>query len=205
VVFHPAGEMHAETMYEVETRTFNVEIPSVQLQDLREFGVMSDHAADYRGGVLSLLAARAYREFREGDDVSGLIIEGLTLEILGQARRLELSNEIQRTPKWLVKAKDLLQARFAERLSLDEIAREVGVHPVYLGQAFRKHFNSTIGEYVRTLRVQNAARTLVTSDVSLAVLALEMGFTDQSHFCKSFKRIMGFTPAHYRREFRVQS
>jgi AraC family transcriptional regulator len=79
-----------------------------------------------------------------------------------------------------------------------EIARRVGVHPVYLASEFRRRYGLTVGEYVRQLRIEYASRQLSTSDTPLVEIALNSGFSSQSHFSWTFKRITGITPAQFR-------
>jgi len=55
----------------------------------------------------------------------------------------------------------------------------------------------TLGEYVRTLRIEEAAR-LLEQDMPLSAIALVVGFYDQAHFSNAFKTVTGFTPSSYR-------
>jgi AraC family transcriptional regulator len=59
-----------------------------------------------------------------------------------------------------------------------------------------------VGTYVRRLRVELAGRWLTDTDLPLAEIALAAGFCDQSHFSNLFRRIIGVTPSHYRRQAR---
>ena len=68
------------------------------------------------------------------------------------------------------------------------------MHPVYLACAFRRHYRCTIGEYVRQLRVESACRELSKANTPLSQIALTAGFTDQSQFSRTFKRVIGLTP-----------
>ena len=129
---------------------------------------------------------------------AGLIIEGLTLEIMAETARRAAQNGRQTIPYWLKRAKDLLHARFAENLTLEQIAREVGVHPVHLSSVFRQKFHCTVGEYIRQLRIEYACREIAKGEMPLAIIALEAGFANQGHFSGTFKRLTGLTPAAYR-------
>jgi AraC family transcriptional regulator len=151
-----------------------------------------------RSGRLPALAARLYREFRTWDPSSSLIVEGLLLEMMGESMRRPDRCDDVRAPRWLVRARDMVESGFASSLTLDEIAAEVGVHPVYLARAFRRHYRCTVGERIRHLRVQLARGRLVASDEPLNQIALDAGFADQSHFSKTFKAVTGFTPSQYR-------
>jgi AraC family transcriptional regulator len=82
---------------------------------------------------------------------------------------------------------------------VSEVAQAAGVHPAHLARGFRTYFKTSLGSYIRRLRVEFAARELVQSEASLATVALAAGFADQSHFTRLFKRHTGFTPNAYRR------
>jgi AraC-like DNA-binding protein len=154
------------------------------------------------GGAPAWLAGRLYQEFREPDALSPLVVEGTVLEILGHAARRAASAGRRPPPRWLRQVTDLLHARFRENLPLDELARTAAVHPAHLARVFRRHLRCSAGEYVRQLRVEHACRALSRTDTPLAEVALNVGFSDQSHFSTVFKRHTGFTPAAFRRLFR---
>jgi AraC family transcriptional regulator len=105
-------------------------------------------------------------------------------------------------PPWLLHALEFVHARSAETVSLSALARCAGVHPVYLARAFRAHVGLSLGAYVRKLRVDHAADRLVSTDRSIAEIALEAGFSDQSHLTRVFRSTLGLTPAQYRDRFR---
>ena len=67
-----------------------------------------------------------------------------------------------------------------------------------LSREFRKHYDTTIGEFIRKRRIEHACQLLASSDTSLSEIALVCGFSDQSHFCAMFKSHTGLTPAKFR-------
>jgi len=136
------------------------------------------------------------------DEASPLAMEGLTLEILAAVSRSRDDRLERKPPHWLIKARELVHDRFTGKLILDEIAGAVDIHPVHLCRAFRRYFGCTPGDYVRSLRVDFAARQLLTSQQSLVGIALAAGFVDQSHFTKAFKRCTGMTPGAFRLQVR---
>jgi AraC family transcriptional regulator len=145
-----------------------------------------------------MLAMRLYSEFMHLDGVSPLAIEGLFLELIATVSRRMTGNFRCKSDRWLRQACDLLRARFSESLSLNEIAHQVGVHPVHLARGFRRSFGTTVGEYVRQLRVDHARTALSEGNARLRDVALDAGFFDQSHFCRVFRRFTGMTPQEYR-------
>lgn len=176
---------------------FLVEIEPQRLERLGE-ALSLDEPMFFDGGVLAWLMMRLYNEAHQTDEASSLAVEGLSLEILAQLSRRRATVSQPKLPRWLKQARDLLHAQFSETLTHDDIANAVGVHPVHLANVFRQHFKCTIGEYIRSLRIEHACREISTSDASLVEIALASGFSDQSHFSKVFKRLVGMTPTQFR-------
>jgi AraC family transcriptional regulator len=203
LVFHPAGEPHANRWHDAGGRVFHIDISHARADAIREHGPCLDRPADHRRGVAPWLAGRLYREYCRPDGVSSLAMEGLVLEIIAEVARHPLPAAERRPPPWLRRARELLHDRFTEKLSLGEIATAVGVHPVHLARVFRRQHGCTAGDYIRRLRVEFACRQLASSDVPLVEIALTAGFPDQSHFTKTFRHQMRMTPGEFRRHFRA--
>ncbi len=96
-------------------------------------------------------------------------------------------------------------AHFAEPITLAQTAIAIGIHPVHLAREFRRNYCSTVGEYVRQLRIESACQRLATSDEPLNQIALALGLFDQSHFSRTFKTFIGMSPANYRQNFRFRT
>jgi AraC family transcriptional regulator len=202
VTFSPAEEQHSNHFTDTGSRCFIIDIDPRWFQRVSEHRVRLDRPNDFHGGTLTCLATKLYREFQEMDEVSELIIEGLILEMVAETSRHLARSPTGRTPRWLEQARDFLHDQFSEKLSLANIAKSVGVHPVYLASEFHRCYDTTVGEYVRRLRIESACCKLSTSDVPLVEIALTAGFSSQSHFSRIFKRLTGMTPAEYRTTFR---
>ena len=196
LIFHPSGEMHSDH-FQSEVRCFNLQLDTHLNQQVPRL----EQPAAFHGGMPGFLATKLYREFRLMDDSSALAIEGLTLELLAETARSKRGLAHQ-TPPWLDQARDLLHARFAERLTLADLAADVGVHSTHLAREFHRRYNRTVGEYVRHLRIEFACLQLCTTAKPLSEIALAAGFFDQSHFARTFKLFIGMSPNAYRKMFR---
>jgi AraC family transcriptional regulator len=108
------------------------------------------------------------------------------------------SARVPRDLRSLRRACEYVHAHFGENLTLAQVARAAGVHPVYLGQAFRHEFGETLGAYLNRIRVRAAAERLAHSDLPLSAIALDFGFYDQSHFTRIFRQLTGATPGVFR-------
>ena len=198
LLFHPPEETHAEHFHDAGGHSFIIEIEPLWLEHLREHRALPEPTAGIKWGITELLARRLYKEIVQHDEVSDLIIEGLMFELVGEAVRARPNVEANHPPRWLVQARELLHEHFAESLKLDDMAQLVGVHPVHLAQAFHKSYACTIGDYVRRLRIERACHELATSESPIVDIALATGFCDQSHFTRTFKKVVGIAPSQYR-------
>jgi AraC family transcriptional regulator len=193
----PAGEIH-ENEIQIHSRCLHVSSDPASLEQLRQQPAVPRRPAEMSGLTTTWLANRLYAEFSRQDTASGMAIEGLVLEILAEIARSEASDSSRLAPNWLKQATEIVESRFLERLSLTEIASEVGVHYVHLSRQFHKYNRCTVGELIRRRRVQYASHLLAHSRTPLAEIALVCGFSDQSHLSFLFKRYMGLSPSKFR-------
>lgn len=142
--------------------------------------------------LLPELFLRMYYKFRDMDDDSLRKLEQALLD------DRSVTNSDRRFPQWLERVRKTLEQRFAEPCKLSEIAAEAGVHPVHLAREFRKHYGTSVGEYLRRVRIEYACRELMGSNAAVTNIAFAAGFADQSHFSRTFKRLCGTTPGRYR-------
>lgn len=122
-------------------------------------------------------------------------LESHCFELLGEAGGDQSVERGQ--PGWLKQAADFLRDG-EESAGVEAVARSVGVHPVHLTRSFRRHFRCTPGEFARAHRVSRAADLLGKRRMSIAQIAAECSFADQSHLVRSFRRHFGMTPREFR-------
>ncbi|HYL34918.1 MAG TPA: AraC family transcriptional regulator [Bryobacteraceae bacterium] len=197
VRFLPAGETHANEV-ESELRCLHISGSPEAFDQFARQSVIPKTPAQINGLTATWLANRLFAEFSKDDPASAVAVEGLVLAILAEIARSESRPNSTHVPGWLRQATEIVESRFLERLSLAEIAAEVGVHYVHLSRQFHKYNRCTIGEMIRRRRVQYASHLLAHSQTPLAEIALICGFSDQSHLSFLFKRYMGLSPSKFR-------
>lgn len=204
IVYHPAGELHAEYFDETAVQLFRIELNHLRLRELNCINLNLE-CRDFRAGLPVELAYKLYQEFREPDAVSHLAIEGLSLELIAAiTRHSRRSGKPAREPaKWLRQAHEFIKEHCLEHLTLNDVALTVGVHPVTLAREFRRYYECTIGETVRRKRIAFARRELLKPDLTVTEIALAAGFYDQSHFARTFRKLTGLSPAQYRTNRRL--
>lgn len=94
------------------------------------------------------------------------------------------------------KACDYIHDRAAEGITLTDIAEHVGLSRYYLLRVFREEIGMPPYAYLESVRISKA-KQLLESGLPFTGVALELGFSDQSHFTNCFKRLTGVTPGQY--------
>jgi AraC-like DNA-binding protein len=192
----PAQEPH-ENYFPAGSRCLQLELGPGLLDLACEEGAKPWSSGELTSPGAPGLGAAMHREFCRGDDLSPLALESLSLEIL--LLGLSEGSGERALPPWLGRVREMLRERATERLSLTDLSRSAGRHPVQVSRQFHRHFGCTIGAYVRRVRVARAQELLVATDATLAEISLACGFSDQSHFTNAFRGIAGLPPQRYRR------
>jgi AraC family transcriptional regulator len=149
------------------------------------------------GPRIQLLAKRIYAEWLGKDNLTSLMIEGLTCELVSELIRGKTLPAERRAPAWLERVRDQLRSTYVDPPSLHELSSEAGVHQVHVARQFRKYYGMSIGEFVRQTRVEVARMKLCDGKLSMVEIALETGFAHQAHFITVFKKVMAMTPRQY--------
>lgn len=98
----------------------------------------------------------------------------------------------------LLRAKDLMDARYAESLDVATIATAAGLSPAHFSREFRRTFGEPPHQYLLTRRLERAAALLRTTDRSVADVCLSVGLRSVGSFTTSFGRAYGMSPTAYR-------
>jgi AraC family transcriptional regulator len=198
--FNPAGTTHRDAFELAEGQFLAVSLSEQSCRIAAECGKLPTAATAFRRGAVVETAFRLARQCSqsESDSDSLGILEGLCWELLSNVAGRELWSE-KVLPSWLRQAKELLRDQCSEPLLISGLARQLGVHPVYLARTFRKAFGCTPGEYLARCRLRKAMALLRESSLPLAEIALATGFFDQSHFSRTFRQHFGVAPHAYRK------
>ncbi len=95
---------------------------------------------------------------------------------------------------------DFIEAHLGDDLSVAQLAQEVGLSPNHFANCFTASFGQPPHRYVLSRRIQEALRLLPLSANSIASIAMDLGFSSQSHFTKVFREYTGMTPTQARRQ-----
>jgi AraC-like DNA-binding protein len=98
----------------------------------------------------------------------------------------------------LLRAKDLMDARYREPLDVAALASAARLSPAHFAREFRRTFGETPHQYLLTRRLERAAALLRSTDRSVAEICLDVGLRSVGSFTTSFGRAYGMSPTAYR-------
>lgn len=139
----------------------------------------------------------AHHLVSRGADMSALEIEERSLEFIYALLAAEPSPSGAGCRRVADKAMEMLHDLDTLPLSVPTMAAEIGVTPIYLTQAFKRCEGMPLYRYQMRLRLARALSELPFR-TSLIDLALELGFSSDSHFASTFRSVYGVTPSNYR-------
>ena len=108
----------------------------------------------------------------------------------------------QSLARWqLARALELFETNFDRPIRLDEVANAVRMSTSHFSHAFSGSVGEPPARYLRRYRVKRAQEMMLSTRKSLSEIALNCGFADQSHLTRTFRRMVGVSPAAWRRTF----
>lgn len=192
-LYYYPGIPHQNTHYRADTRIFNLEVEQAffdkyQLPVPSEACMFSENQQFNSAGLLKII-----KEYYYQDEQSNLAITQLTLELIANTE-----TPFKDPPDWTKKIRPLLYDSWDAPLSLQQMASQLEIHPVTLSKYFSKYYHCTIGEYRRRIKIEKAVPLIRQDKYSLTEIAYRCEFSDQAHFTRTFQRLTGLLPKHYK-------
>ena len=151
------------------------------------------HCGSATKWFLRLMQSLQGREIEARAEIENHLYE--MLAVLSTTPTLKPAN----FPCWLRLVKQQIDDDVENCGRVADLAARAGVHPVYLARQFRSYLAVSVSEYVKQSRLVTTAQLLSASRLSLASIAAQAGFSDQSHMGRRLKSTIGLTPHKYRR------
>ena len=128
---------------------------------------------------------------------------GQVVGLYGISRDIQSPNERGADYAGIAEAVREIQTRFDQPLKVKDLAGAAGLSVYRFEQRIRKIFHLTAGQLIQKTRMEAAVLRLRESDIPIASLALDCGYSDQSAFTRQFRQTVGVSPSEYRRMFRL--
>ena len=156
------------------------------------------------GAAVRNILDELFSIYREGgntikDDVraSGL----LTLLMTGCIRDAGSIGEDDRLPGYVLDARNYINLHYAERITLDDLARVISINKFYLQKLFKRCIGLSPNEYLIYTRLTQAKHLLLTTDHSISRIAMDVGIDNVGYFTNLFKKYEGCAPSVFRQNW----
>ncbi|MBP3518247.1 MAG: helix-turn-helix transcriptional regulator [Parabacteroides sp.] len=126
------------------------------------------------------------------------LLQTITLELFAQYPINQLSTSIEN--QRIEPAMIYMNQYYKEPIKLEQLANLCCMSPNYFHKIFRNTLNMTPANYLTLLRMNAALQLLTDRRLTIKNIAYELGFTDDAHFCRSFKKYYGIPPGEYQRK-----
>ena len=196
LVLHNWQEAHYNTRESRFARGFHVEFDRQWYEDKKLNIDLWEGSQLIQNPLSHHILAKLYLEFKRNDSFSRVSIDLLLLQLCESIDKLIIQDTLI-APSWIPRLKELIHSNH-EDLSLDYLSDQLGVHPVHLSRAVPKYFSTTLGNYIRQQKIKLALGYLMDPRRSITEIAFICGFSDQSHFIRTFKLYFDQTPRVYR-------
>ncbi len=170
----------------------------VELRPQRKF-------ADSRlGGLVAAVHAEMVAGFPGGRLFLDSIEQAMAVALVGGHAVRHRPVQMSRGglgPARVRRIRDLVHAKMDDELSLDEMARSVGLSTAHFARMFRKSTGETPHQFVLRQRLERAKAMLRAPDARILDVAVACGFKTQQHFAQVFRVVCGISPTGYRQDF----
>ena len=180
----------------------NFEVLKVRIIELI---VIISRAAIEAGAEAKELLGLNYSYLTELNKVSTLdeLLDKVTHVLENFIEKVSLIKEKKKILR-LSRMREYVNQNFTQRITARDIARQAGLSVGRALHLFKQETGTPLIQYINKLKVDYGKYLLLNTDLSLAAVADELGFFDQSHFTKNFKRFERVTPLRYRLKYKPE-
>ena len=211
------GELHfmdpATADIDYYALLFPLELLAFQLEDALDrefFQPLRDHSrilphhpsTPENAAILRYLFTRIIRTEQEPDSTAKrLNLRILLLSLLRElgAAGLQSPRSSRGNDPMQRELLTYLQQNYTEPIRLEDLAKQFHLSEKYLSRYFKQHFHLTLTQYLIHLRLTHARHLLETGDLAVTEVALQSGFSNVSHFIRSFHAAFQMSPLQYRK------
>ena len=185
----------SDTMSKIPSEKLNEEVcfePFDDAESLNGFFIL-EKATRYERILTRISDEFRYRKPYYAEKISAML-ESMLADLL----RDNLSSENSEIAEVI----EYVNLNFRQRVTNDALAVMAGYHPMHLNRLFKRTVGTTVHNYVLRLRIAEAQRLLLSTDMPISEIADSIGFENATHFSTQFKKSEACSPLEYRKKYR---
>ena len=192
-----AAEVRANRFFDWMMNSSEGSVSDIKLKSL-EFVLWAEHLAYSKGGLVYRFKGRSdYLPEISAIDNLNVLRVWFTKHIERAVLMINSSNQDPQSDV-VTKAKEYIDANFAQDLSLEGISRQTDISPYYFSKLFKNKTGVTFIDYLTNLRIEKAKELLADPGRSMKEICSEVGYSDPNYFSRIFKKTTGMTPTEYK-------
>jgi AraC family transcriptional regulator len=192
LLFHNWQDAHYNIKPPEFTRGFHVELNRNWFSKYALATTDTEGSINLKDPLIKHLMSKVFIESKLNDRYSSLSIESSLIEIFSTVAATK--EKCDKRPTWAKRLQELLMEEQMD-YSLVHLSSTLGIHPIHLSREFRRYFGTSLGNYIRLLKLNKAFHLIISNRFSMTEVCYQCGFYDQSHFIKNFKRAYNTSPA----------
>ncbi|MFV1884047.1 MAG: helix-turn-helix domain-containing protein [Balneola sp.] len=199
-LLHNWQEAHFNSKESKNARGFHIEFEQSWFEKNELATDLWEGSKLIKNPMLHHILARIYSEFRFSDEYSIISCELLLAELCDNLEKEKIYH-VEEKPSWLNMLLEIIHHDNGP-INLASLSKKVGVHPGHISRSVPKYFSTTLGDYIRQIKIKSSIELLLSTKKSLTDISYECGFSDQSHFIRTFKAYIGISPGHFLKKCR---
>ena len=195
ILFYHSDELHLNSDTQFPSTNINIEIEASLVREFALTEAMLEKAITDNARA-KFLILKMYRECLRQDTFSGDNIRMLFAQLPGT---LDHRERFLNAPRWVKQLYELLNDSWDETPGLKQLAGSLDINHITISKHFPRYFGCTLGEYMRRLKINRSLALIQNPAHSLTDVSMQCGFSDQSHFIRTFKEQTGFLPRQFQK------
>jgi AraC family transcriptional regulator len=196
VIFKPSGVRHSNRFGPAGASILTIAMDDEVVDRLNAAGFPASDVFDSQARSVKYLSGCLISALRRRD---GLQCDAVALQLLA-AVTTDRTAANTGSPDWLWRIRAAIVRDTRGKFTIDRAARESGIESARIVEHLRRRYGLGFAAYTHQVKIEEALMILLARPhVTLASVAAQLGFYDQSHFTRVFKRIVGITPSAFRR------
>lgn len=200
LLLHNWQEPHYNSKESKDARGFHIEFERSWLDNKQLDILLWEGSKKIENPKIHHMFAKLYAEFKFQDAFSKISIDSLLFQLCENIETIQIP-ENTHEPSWVQSLKEIVH-HDTNNLSLQYLSDQLKIHPAHISRAVPRYLSATLGDYIRQQKIKKAIHLLINSNQSFLDITYNCGFSDQSHFIRTFKAYMGVTPKQYKNKIR---
>ena len=195
LLFYHSDELHMNHDTLFPSKNINIELEENLLKEL-QISEATIEKSIQNTTFTKFLMLKIFKESLVADAFSGDTINMLFAQLSNTNSHLE---RFEKSPFWVKSLNELLNDCWNENPNLQDLAQVLNLNPITISKHFSKYFGCTLGEYMRRIKIDRSLSLIKSNQNNLTEIGFQCGFSDQSHFIRTFKNQTGFLPKQFQK------